>query len=64
MSGKHFYYSTESELKDISEHIRIGDCLMNLPYVEFPKFMSLLWAQHTNVDYLYGGQNLIIFSLS
>jgi hypothetical protein len=51
-------------LDEICKDLKIGDNLRDLPYLKFPYLLGLLEQHYKRIDYLYEGQNFIVFSLS
>lgn len=58
-----YYYTPIMSLESLCKDLKIGDKLKNLPYLKFPYFVGLLRQNYEYIDYLYEGQNFIVFSL-
>ena len=59
-----YYYTPIMSLENLCKDLKIGDNLMNLPYLKFTHFVDVLEQHYKHVDYLYEGQNFIVFSLT
>lgn len=58
-----YYYTPILSLNDISQKLSLGDNIYDLPYQEFKQLVKLLKEYRTHVDYLYEGDNFVIYSI-
>ena len=58
-----YYYTPIISLEEVSQLMRVGDNIVDLPYNKFPQFVTILENKYAHFDYLYEGKNFVIFSV-